>query len=342
MRHSRCDQSAKATARKPQNGKIRQWHQSNPFQLPGETDMGNVSDKYGKRKLDNTHVQTMMHRVGCTKRCSAGIHDSNATAWPNHVLFLFILPDNQNEGFNLNKFNSIESRDTASVMRLSVCLEVQRHANMTGNVARRDRCGSTATTVNQLGQKLIWNCNTIAKGNMQTDRRIHNAYQISHEKGIFSMPVRVYNQDIDSGRVVFMANYLKFMEQARTEWLRVIGINHRHLERHHRVAFVVRDLNVQYLRPAYLDDLLTSTVRLEELGRSGLVLHQTIVRDQTLCEARIRTVCVGVSQFRPVKIPPDVRKIFEDEYLAQSGSVELENMGNDINESSAKSAETVA
>lgn len=173
---------------------------------------------------------------------------------------------------------------------------------------------------------------------MQTDRRAHNAYQISHEHGVFSMPIRVYNQDIDSGRVVFMANYLKFMEQTRTEWLRVIGVNHRHLERHHRVAFVVRDLNVQYLRPAHLDDLLTSTVRIEELGRSGLVLRQTIVRDHLLCEARIRTACIGVSQFRPVKIPPDVRKIFEEEYLAQSGQVDLENMGNGLDAASLRCA----
>lgn len=140
------------------------------------------------------------------------------------------------------------------------------------------------------------------------------------------MPIRVYNQDIDSGRVVFMANYMKFMEQTRTEWLRAIGVNHRHLERHHRVAFVVSDLNVKYFRPAQLDDLLTSSVRIAELGRSGLVLHQTIVRDQLLCEAKIRTACVGVSQFRPVKIPPDVRKIFEDNYLAQSGKVDLKKL----------------
>ncbi|MGZ3240220.1 MAG: YbgC/FadM family acyl-CoA thioesterase [Burkholderiaceae bacterium] len=140
------------------------------------------------------------------------------------------------------------------------------------------------------------------------------------------MPIRVYNQDIDSGRVVFMANYLKFMEQTRTEWLRVIGINHRHLERHYRVAFVVSDLNVKYMRPAQLDDLLTSTVRIEELGRSGLVLHQTIVRGRVLCEARIRTACVSISQFRAVKIPADIRKIFEDEYLAQGGKIDLKNI----------------
>jgi acyl-CoA thioester hydrolase len=162
-----------------------------------------------------------------------------------------------------------------------------------------------------------------------TDRRTHNSYQITHENGLFSMPIRVYNQDIDSGRVVFMANYLKFTEQTRTEWLRVIGVNHRHLERHHRVAFVVSDLNVKYLRPAHLDDLLTSTVRIEELGRSGLVLNQAIVRDRVLCEAKIRTACIGVSQFRPVKIPPEVRKIFENEYLAQSGKVDLSNLAHD-------------
>jgi acyl-CoA thioester hydrolase len=161
----------------------------------------------------------------------------------------------------------------------------------------------------------------------KTDRRTHNPYQNSHENGVFSMPIRVYNQDIDSGRVVFIANYLKFMEQTRTEWLRAIGISHQHLERHYRVAFVVSELNVKYLKPARLDDLLTSTVKIEELGRSGLMLHQTISRgSMKLCDAMIRTACIGVSQFRPVKIPPDVRKIFETEYLAQSGKIDLNGL----------------
>jgi acyl-CoA thioester hydrolase len=176
----------------------------------------------------------------------------------------------------------------------------------------------------------------------EIDRRTHNPYQISHQNGIFSMPIRVYNQDIDSGRVVFMANYLKFMEQTRTEWLRVIGVNHRHLERHYRVAFVVTDLNVKYLRPAQLDDLLTATVRIEELGRSSILLHQTVVRDQVLCDAKIRTACINVSQFRPVKIPPDVRKIFEDEYLAQSRKVDLTKITSAENVRSYSDTETVA
>lgn len=166
----------------------------------------------------------------------------------------------------------------------------------------------------------------------EIDRRAHNPYQISHANGVFSMPIRVYNQDIDSGRVVFMANYMKFMEQTRTEWLRVIGINHRHLERHYRVAFVVTDLNVKYLRPAQLDDLLTSTVKIVELGRSGVTLHQTITRDQVLCNATIRTACVSVTQARPVKIPEDVRKILEYEYLAQSGKADLGKLAIDETE----------
>ncbi len=146
-------------------------------------------------------------------------------------------------------------------------------------------------------------------------------YQPSHLHGFFSMPIRVYNQDIDAGRVVFVANYLKFMEKTRTEWLRAIGVDHRHLERHFRAAFVVRDLNVQYLKPAHLDDLLTATVRIEELGRTGLVLQQTIMRGRLLlCTAKIGTVCIGVSQFRPVRIPPEVYKHFEQEFLAQDAA----------------------
>lgn len=153
---------------------------------------------------------------------------------------------------------------------------------------------------------------------MTADCLPHNVYQITHANGLFSLPVRVYNHHIDSGRVVFVANYLKFMEQARTEWLRALGINLRDLERRLRISFVVRDLNAQYLKPAYLDELLTCTVRIHELNRSYAVLHQRIIRgDEILCEAKITTVCVSLTQFRPAKIPAEVMEKLDSDYQAQ-------------------------
>src|SRR6185436_20881748 len=98
----------------------------------------------------------------------------------------------------------------------------------------------------------------------------------SHANGVFSMPLRVYNQDIDAGRVVFVANYLKYMERARTEWLRAIGVCQRHMERNLRAAFVMRDVRIRCARPAYLDDLLNVTVTVEGVRRTAVTLRQTV------------------------------------------------------------------
>lgn len=151
---------------------------------------------------------------------------------------------------------------------------------------------------------------------LKVDRRAHNAYQTRHAHGVFTMPIRVYNQDIDSGRVVFMANYFKFMEQARTEWLRRLGINHRALERENGVAFVVRDMQIQYHKPAYLDDLLVASVEIHSLRQTGITLKQSIQREALLCEAVITTVCVDVKTFKPVRIPALALRVFRDEVAA--------------------------
>lgn len=145
------------------------------------------------------------------------------------------------------------------------------------------------------------------------DRRSSNAYQTRHLNGVFTMPIRVYNHDIDSGRVVFMANYFKFMEQARTEWLRLLGISHRRLERENGVAFVIRDMQIHYHKPAYLDDLLVTTLSIESLRQTGVTLKQNISCDVLLCEAIIATVCVDVKSFKPVRIPAPTMHAFRDE-----------------------------
>lgn len=129
----------------------------------------------------------------------------------------------------------------------------------------------------------------------------------------FVWPVRVYYEDTDSGGVVYYANYLKFLERARTEWLRDMGFGQTELLRDHSVIFVVRAVQIEYLRPAVFDDLLTVTVRFHAAGRSWIELDQTAERpeDGVLVKARVKVVCVNGQTFKPVQIPAPVRASIE-------------------------------
>jgi acyl-CoA thioester hydrolase len=128
----------------------------------------------------------------------------------------------------------------------------------------------------------------------------------------FSWPVRVYYEDTDTGGVVFYANYLKFFERARTEWLRSAGIGQQALSETHRVMFVVKSTAVDYHAPAKLDDELKLTVVVERLGRASVEFVQEALRvDDTqspraLATGRIRVGCVDTKSFRPCPIPDDV------------------------------------
>lgn len=123
----------------------------------------------------------------------------------------------------------------------------------------------------------------------------------------FSWPVRVYHEDTDSGGVVYYASYLRFLERARTEWLRALGFEQRALAERHRVAFVVRSLRVEYLRPARLDDALAVTVEPVETGAVRIVLAQRVVRAaEVLVAARAALACVNTGTFRAVRIPREL------------------------------------
>jgi acyl-CoA thioester hydrolase len=136
----------------------------------------------------------------------------------------------------------------------------------------------------------------------------------------FTWPVRVYYEDTDAGGVVFYANYLKFFERARTEWLRAAGINQQSLSESHRVMFVVKNTAVDYHAPARLDDELKLTVVVERLGRASVQFMQQAWRVngagneakigadnmQLLSSGRIKVGCVDVGTFRPSPIPDDV------------------------------------
>ncbi|HEY1392841.1 MAG TPA: tol-pal system-associated acyl-CoA thioesterase [Methylibium sp.] len=123
----------------------------------------------------------------------------------------------------------------------------------------------------------------------------------------YRFTLRVYWEDTDAGGVVFYANYLKFFERARTEWLRSLGFAQEKLRTETGTMFVVTDTALRYRQPARLDDLLTVSVRLTERGRASLVLQQQALRGDTLlAEGTIRIGCVDTASFRPSRIPPEI------------------------------------
>jgi acyl-CoA thioester hydrolase len=124
---------------------------------------------------------------------------------------------------------------------------------------------------------------------------------------LFEHPLRVYWEDTDAGGIVFYANYLKFFERARTEWLRALGFEQQRMLSQGQAMFVVSETRVRYLRPARLDDWLRVTVALHWHGRASLVLWQQAWRDdQLLAEGEIRVGCVEPGSLRPCRIPNDI------------------------------------
>ncbi|HNU64387.1 MAG TPA: tol-pal system-associated acyl-CoA thioesterase [Thiobacillaceae bacterium] len=129
----------------------------------------------------------------------------------------------------------------------------------------------------------------------------------------FAWPVRVYWEDTDAGGVVYYANYLKFLERARTEWLSALGLEQDQLARRAGVVFVVRRVEADYLRPARFNDRLQVVSTLVALKRVSLEMEQHILLGATrLLSARIQVACVTHADFRPAKIPAIVTQAFAD------------------------------
>jgi len=123
----------------------------------------------------------------------------------------------------------------------------------------------------------------------------------------FEWPVRVYWEDTDAGGIVFYANYLKFFERARTEWLRSLGIEQGALRAATGGMFIVSETSVRYLRSARLDDELLVTARLESAGRASLIIAQSaLLGGQALCEGTIRIGWVDAATLKPGRIPPAI------------------------------------
>ena len=125
----------------------------------------------------------------------------------------------------------------------------------------------------------------------------------------FHWPLRVYYEDTDAAGVVYYANYLKFFERARTEWLRAAGFEQTALRDEYGVVFVVRALAVEYALPAQFNDALEVSVTVNAVRGSVIELAQTVYRDGVvLVTAAVKIVCVNTPSFKPVRIPKSIMK----------------------------------
>ncbi len=126
----------------------------------------------------------------------------------------------------------------------------------------------------------------------------------------FTWPVRVYYEDTDLGGVVYHANYLRFMERARTEWLRALGFEQDLLRKHHAVQFVVVEAALAFKRPARFNDELTVSVVVHQGGRASLKFHQEVrnaaAGHALLCSGEVRVACIDSESFKPRPLPREI------------------------------------
>lgn len=129
---------------------------------------------------------------------------------------------------------------------------------------------------------------------------------MSHAR--FTWDVRVYYEDTDLGGVVYHANYLRFMERARTEWLRATGFEQDVLRARHGVQFVVVETHLAFRRPARFNDAIRVSVEVREQRRASLLFHQDVrsVTDDVLCSGEVRVACIDANNFKPKPLPRDL------------------------------------
>jgi tol-pal system-associated acyl-CoA thioesterase len=124
--------------------------------------------------------------------------------------------------------------------------------------------------------------------------------------------VRVYYEDTDAGGVVYHSQYMNFMERARTEWLRGLGFAQAALRQDEQVLFVVHSMQIQYKKPAKLDDDLRVVSQLTEMGRGSFSCRQQVMRDDViLLEAQVKVACVNADSFKPTGIPARIKIALE-------------------------------
>ena len=129
---------------------------------------------------------------------------------------------------------------------------------------------------------------------------------------VFEWPVRVYYEDTDCEQVVYYANYLKFMERARTEWVRRLGWSQETLRREQKVVFVVAEAKVRYLKPAHLDDELIIRTTLSDCRRASFTFSQEVLRGTVLlAKGEIRCGVLNSDNFRPTVMPEKMSEQFQ-------------------------------
>ena len=123
---------------------------------------------------------------------------------------------------------------------------------------------------------------------------------------VFTWPVRVYWEDTDAGGVVYHANYIRFLERARSEWLRALGVGQQRVREEHGILFVVADMELRFLAPARLDDELEVCVNAFTRRSASLIFTQCILRPADgamLVDAQVRAACIDAISYKPVRIP---------------------------------------
>jgi acyl-CoA thioester hydrolase len=128
----------------------------------------------------------------------------------------------------------------------------------------------------------------------------------------FRWTLRVYYEDTDTGGIVYYANFLKFFERCRTEWLRALGVDQATLAAEHGLQFVVVSAAVQYIRPARLDDELRVSARIAKRGRASLEFVQEAHRgDELLATAQVKVACVAATTLAPAAMPPHLQRALD-------------------------------
>jgi len=133
------------------------------------------------------------------------------------------------------------------------------------------------------------------------------------------LPLRVYYEDTDAGGIVYYANYLRFIERGRTEFLRSLGYSQENIVRETGLAFAVRSVNAEYLLPAKLDDELIVTSRIESLGKAQVMFAQQVLRgDALLLEATVRVVCLDTRKGKAAAMPKEIHEKFKTIFEASA------------------------
>jgi len=127
---------------------------------------------------------------------------------------------------------------------------------------------------------------------------------------VFVFPIRVYYEDTDAGGIVYHANYLKFAERGRTEYLRTLGYDHQKVKAEHNLILVVRHAAIDFRAPARLDDRLEVRTELEQIGNTSIDLKQDVYRDKTLLAGLKITIVAVTADGRAQRLPPQLRQIF--------------------------------